>query len=267
MCEVLKVSKSGYYKWRQAPHSERKAKNRSLLAFMLDRAHKEDGKPGYRKLHRYAVNQGYACNEKRVWQLLSEAGYRSVVARRRLSVRSERPARPNLLNRQFNVSAPNRVWVSDITQIRCQEGWLYVAVVLDLYSRSVVGWHASRINNSSLVQHALEKAWCQRQPDGRNLLFHSDQGAQYRSEQIMSWLTNKKVAISMSRKGNCWDNACAESFFALMKKEHVHPLGEITRDEMKSELGHYIDEYYMTMRLHSHLNYMPPAIFEQMATA
>jgi len=175
------------------------------------------------------------------------------------------PVLPNLLNREFTVTEANRVWVSDITQVRCQEGWLYVAVVLDLYSRRIVGWAAGAMNTSELVLQALTRAWRVRQPQGRNLLFHSDQGSQYRSEEVMAWLTRKQVTISMSRRGNCWDNACAESFFALLKKEWLHRLEELPRQEMLVETRYYIEEYYNVVRRHGTIGSVAPAAYEMAA--
>ena len=267
MCEVLDVSKAGFYRWLSRKPTPRKQENARLLAFLLRRAEEMHGIPGYRWLWKEAVAEGFWCNKKRVQRLLKSVGYRSVVARKPgwRKPSSSLPVLPNLLNREFIVSAPNRVWVSDITQIRCQEGWLYVAVVLDLYSRRPVGWAAGQINSASLVLAALKKAWLSRRPDGNQLLFHSDQGAQYRSEEVMGWLTRRQVTLSMSRRGNCWDNACAESFFALLKKEWVHPLGIVGREEMKQELSYYIDQFYPMSRRHGTLGDVTPEAFEMAA--
>lgn len=264
MCEVLDVSKAGFYRWLNRRPTQRQQENASLLKFLLQRAHELHGIPGYRVLWKEAVAEGFWCNKKRVQRLLKSVGYRSVVAPKPgwRKAPSSLPVLPNLLNREFTVPAPHRVWVSDITQIRCQEGWLYVAVVLDLHSRMPVGWAAGRINSAGLVLTALKRAWLSRRPDGNKLLFHSDQGSQYRSEEVMGWLTRRGVTLSMSRRGNCWDNACAESFFALLKKEWVHPLGLLSREEMKAELGYYIDQFYPMMRRHGTLGGVTPNAFE-----
>lgn len=263
MCEVLEVSRAGFYRWRQARASLRQHANDQLLAFLLARAQALGGIPGYRKLWLDAVEAGFACSLNRVHRLLQSVGYRSLVACRPGYRPSSAglPVAPNLLARQFQTPAPNRVWVSDITQIRCEEGWLYVAVVIDLFARQVVGWSAGRANQSWLVLKALRQAWRGCRPAGDRLLFHSDQGSQYRNEAVMGWLTRRGVTVSMSRVGNCWDNACAESFFALLKKEWVRPLGLIGREEMHHEVGYYVEEYYPKLRRHTTLGGLTPAAF------
>lgn len=263
MCEVLKVSRSGFYKWRSRPPSRAAQSNEALLAFLLERARWLKGVPGYRKLHHEAVDAGFTCSRNRVQRLLQRAGYRSAVATKPGHRRPSPglPVLPNLLNRAFSVARNDTVWVSDITQIRCVDGWLYLAIVIDLYNREVIGWALGRENQAALVLRALRLAWRQRQPEGRGLLFHSDQGCQYRSEQVMRWLSRKHITISMSRPGNCWDNACAESFFALLKKERTHRLGLISRRHMAGEIKDYIDQFYNTVRIHGSLGYQTPAAF------
>lgn len=269
MCEVLEVSKAGYYRWLKREPSKRTQYNQCLLDFLKEQIGIHDGVAGYRKLWEDAVAEGYICSKNRVQRLLQSIGYRSCRApkpgHRKPSIGM--PTLPNLLNREFTVTAANRVWVSDITQIRCLEGWLYVAVVLDLYARRVVGWAASPINNADLVLMALRRAWRARKPDGQKLLFHSDQGSQYRSEEVMRWLTKRQVTISMSRRGNCWDNACAESFFAQLKLEWIHRLDLLSREEMQVEVRYYIDEYYNVVRRHGSLQMMTPKDFEDKKAA
>lgn len=265
MCEVLNVSKAGYYRWLDRPPSQQARGNQSLLLFLQGVAAKQRRVPGYRKLWKEAVVAGYICSQNRVQRLLQGNGYRSCTVKKPSFIKGDSgmPVLPNLLNRHFDVSEPNRVWVSDITQIHCEEGWLYVAVVLDLYSRRVVGWSAGRQNTAELVVAALKRAWKSRQPRGSHLLFHSDQGSQYRSEAVAAWLNRREVTISMSRRGNCWDNACSESFFALLKKEWLHPLGEMSREETTAELSYYIEEYYHHIRRHGTLNMLTPIEFEK----
>jgi len=263
MCEVLEVSRSGYYRWLKRPASERKVVNQSLLEWLLKRADELKGAIGYRKLWKDAVDAGFICGLNRVQRLLQQAGYRANGAPK---PGARRPAPeivlPNVLARRFDVAAPNRVWVSDITQIRCQEGWLYVAVILDLYSRRVVGRSVGPINNAELVQEALRRAWAARKPVGKQLLFHSDQGVQYSAGPVRRWLARRKVQLSMSRRGNCWDNACAESFFAQLKKEWVKPLGLTTRAEMAGEVGYYCEVFYNQIRRHTKADNLPPADYE-----
>ncbi|WP_346351227.1 IS3 family transposase [Oceanimonas sp. AH20CE76] len=259
MYEVLNVSRAGYYRWRARQHTpgERAIKRQTLKTFLLERARQLKNVPGYRKLW---LDAGFCCGKNQVQRLLRDAGYRSCTAPKAgyQKPASSLPVLPNLLNRQFSVGSANRVWVSDITQIRCSEGWLYIAAVLDLGTRRVVGRAMGAINSAQLVLEALEQAWQQQQPDGKQLLFHSDQGSQYRSEEVMRWLNKRGITISMSRRGNCWDNACSESFFALLKKEWTRPLGMLGRDEMADEVRYYTDEYYPKVRRHMALGGITP---------
>jgi len=269
MCEVLDVSSSGFYRWLASPPSPRQRDNEALLAFLLRRAEQLHGIPGYRVLWREAEEAGYACSQNRVQRLLQSVGYRSCVAPRP-GYRKPTPALPvppNLLNRAFAVAEPDRVWASDITQMRGREGWLYLAVVLDLHSRNVIGWAIGMVNDAQLVLRALKQAWQRRSPDGERLLFHSDQGVQYCSEAVMGWLTRRGVTLSMSRRANCWDNACAESFFSLLKKEWLNPLGMVEREDMQGEIEYYIDHFYPLCRRHGSLGGVTPATFEQNAAA
>lgn len=267
MCSVLGVSRSGYYRWKQRHLTPTRRHHRhvALLAFLLAEARRQHGIPGYRKLWLAAVNYGYVCGKHQVQRLLQGAGYRSCVSVRpgyrkpHLTL----PVLPNLLNRQFTVAQANRVWVSDITQVRCHEGWLYIAVILDLATRKVVGTAQGPVNSAQLVVEALQHAWKTQQPDGTQLLFHSDQGSQYHSEQTLGWLSKRNVTISMSRRGNCWDNACAESFFALLKKEWTRRLGLLARKEMAAEVSFYINNYYHKVRQHTALGGLTPNAYAQ----
>ena len=221
LCKLLSVSKAGYYKWLKQSSNPVERKNDFLLQFLIKRSNEEHCIPGYRKLWQAAIADGYDCSKGRVQRLLQSVGYRSKSGKRRYTSGNKKQGfitTENLLARQFDVEEPNSVWVSDITQVRCKEGWQYLCVILDLYSRKVVGWATSRINNAVLVIKTLKKAWNVRKPNGQRLLFHSDQGSQYRAKETISWLNKRGVTISMSRKGNCWDNACSESFFAQYKK-------------------------------------------------
>lgn len=264
MCEVLQVSRAGFYKWQRRSPSAYQMEQQTLLAFLLQTAEREHGVPGYRKLWRAAREQGYTCCQNTVQGLLQGAGYRSCAAPKPgfRKPESSLPTLPNLLNRAFTTTARNSVWVSDITQIRCTEGWLYIAVIIDLYSRAVVGWATNVMNTSALVVAALDHAWALRSPTGTDRLFHSDQGSQYRSQEVMSWLNQKGFTLSMSRKGNCWDNACSESFFAQMKKEWFKHRGPLSRKEAHLQTEFYIEAYYNTIRRHGALNYLSPMAFE-----
>jgi putative transposase len=267
MCEVLEVSRAGYYSWLKRPPSALATANEGLLAFLKMVAQQLHDIPGYRKLWVEAQVAGFICSKNRVQRLLQRAGYRSCTALKpgHRKVLSGLPVLPNLLNRQFQVDQPNKVWVSDITQIRCSDGWLYVAVVLDLYARRIVGWAAGPVNDAGLVVRALSRAWTVRQANGSELLFHSDQGVQFHSELVLAWLTKRQVTISMSRKGNCWDNACVESFFALMKREWLYRLGELSRSEATVEVEYYIDGFYNEIRRHGTIGMQAPTAFENAA--
>ena len=267
MCEVLGVSKAGYRRWLTRRPSKRAGENERLKAFVQRQIRLQKRIPGYRKLWEDAVAEGFRCSKGRVQRVLQSLGYRAVSAPKPgyRKARSDWPVLPNLLNREFRVDQPNRVWVSDITQIECEEGWLYLAVIIDLHARRVVGWAWGAQNSAFLVEQALERAWKRRRPEGDKLLFHSDQGSQYRSERVMRWLNRRGVTISMSRRGNCWDNACSESFFASLKKEWVSRLGCLARNVMGEEIGYYIDQYYDKIRRHATLGYVAPAAFEMAA--
>ncbi len=268
MCEVLRVSRAGFYRWRHRPPSKQSESNSALLDFLMTVANAEHRIPGYRKLWRAATDHGYRCSQNRVQRLLQSMGYRSCTARKPGYRRPKpsMPQMPNLLNRNFTAAAKNQIWTSDITQVRCAEGWLYIAVVLDLHSRAVVGWATSAINSSDMVVSALSLAWSSRSPNGSKLLFHSDQGSQYRSEKVARWLSSRGVTISMSRKGECWDNACTESFFAQMKKEWFKRLGIRSRTETHYETEQYVQSYYNPVRRHGTLGGLSPMAFEARST-
>lgn len=265
LCEVLDVSRAGYYRWRERQRcpGPQQRRHQTITEFLLQRARQQQSVPGYRKLWRDAQDAGFCCGLNQVQRLLQAAGYRSRTAAKpgyRRS-RSSLPVLPNLLNRRFSPGQTTPVWVSDITQVRCQEGWLYLAVILNLATRHIVGHAMGPINSSELVLSALKQAWRHQKPKGEQLLFHSDQGVQYRSEAVMEWLNDRGVTISMSRRGNCWDNACSESFFASLKKEWLHPLGVLPRHEMGAEIRYYLEEYYPHIRRHTTLGNITPSAY------
>lgn len=264
MCRVLGVSRSGFYRWASRKPSRREQANQTLVAFLRQEAEQQHGIPGYRKLWHAAVQSGFDCSQNRVQRLLQRMGYRSVTAPRPGWRKPQPgiPVRPNLLNREFCIDEPDRSWVSDITQVRCQEGWLYIATVMDLYSRRIVGHACSARADTVLVKRAIDQALGWRSIKPGNSLFHSDQGVQYRSEEVLKTLSGAGFTISMSRRGNCWDNACAESFFSLMKREWLHHLGLISRREMADAVAYYIGEYYDNVRSHKTLGGLTPRAYE-----
>jgi transposase InsO family protein len=261
-CRVLEVSRSGYYAWRARPES-RTARRRIELTDRIREIHgrKHHANYGAPRIHRELVAQGHACNRKTVEKLMCRAGIRAKTCRRfRVMTTDSRhllPIAPNRLARQFQPAARHQAWTMDITYIPTDEGWLYLALVEDLYSRKIVGWATSERIDSELVVAALNSALEQEQPDV-GLLAHSDRGVQYASDRFQGLLAQRRIVCSMSRKGNCWDNAPTESLVATIKKELVHHEHYATRDAARRALFEYIEVFYNRQRLHSALDYQTP---------
>ena len=264
MCRALTVSSAGYYAWRSRPESNRAVSTRTLLSAirMIHRASRETyGSPS---IWDALLKQGHCVGEHRVARLMRQAGIRAKTVKKwRTTTQSHHlfPVAANILNRQFTVESPNRVWAGDITYVWTAEGWLYLAVVLDLYSRVVIGWAMGTRLTGDLVQHALTMALQPRTPT-RELLHHSDRGSQYAATSYPQLLATHGITVSMSRKGNCWDNACVESFFGTLKRELVYHRHYATREEAKQDIFEYIEVFYNRMRRHSTLGYDSPAEFE-----
>ena len=270
MCKVLEVSRSGFYAWQSRPESRRSRHHRQLVeemrAMHADRDMKSYGSP---RVHRELVARGQLCCKNTVARLMREHG---IVARTRRKYRVTTdsshtlPLADNVLGREFQQDAPDRVWVADITYIWTQQGWLYLAVVLDVHSRMVVGWSMSERLQANLVTDALRMALGRRRPDQtRRLLHHSDRGIQYASGTFQQLLRDHNITCSMSRKGNCWDNAMMESFFATLKKERVHHEVYETREAARQSVFDYIERFYNRIRRHSALGYQSPEQFEMAA--
>ena len=270
MCEVLEVSRSGFYAWQSRPESERSKRHRELITEMrrihADRDMKSYGSP---RVHRELVSRGKSCSRNTVAKLMRAHG---LVARTRRRYRATTdsahslPVPDNVLNREFEQETPDRVWLADITCIWTLEGWLYLAVVLDAYSRRVVGWSMSHRMAATLVIDALRMALGRRCPeDASGLIHHSDRGSQYASESFRALLREHNITCSMSRKGNCWDNAMMESFFATLKKERVYHESYETREMAKQSVFEYIEFFYNTRRRHSALGYLSPTEYEEAA--
>lgn len=268
MCEVLEVSRSGYYSWLKRPESNHSKKNRRLLSeirIVYDRSRKTYGSP---RVTVELCARGILCSENRVARLMSVNGIRAKSKRKyRATTNCKHNYRvaPNILNRQFNVTRSNAVWVSDITYIWTTEGFLYLAGVIDLYSRLVVGWSMGARITSELTSDALNQALGRRQPEP-GLLHHSDRGSQYASDDYQLLLNNHQMICSMSRKGDCWDNAPMESFFATLKTELIHDERFVTREDAQAMIFEYIEMFYNRERRHSSLGYESPANFERLAT-
>jgi putative transposase len=264
MCQVLDVSVSGYYAWRKRPMSHR-AKSNQLLLQQIKGSHQGSyGTYGSPRVHADLVSQGLGCGRHRVARLMRQHGIRGKQRRRhrRTTVRNlADPVAPNLLLRQFHAPAPNRKWVADLSYIPTQEGDLYLATVMDLYSRKIVGWAMRDHLKTELPLAALTMALAQRQPPS-GLLHHSDRGSQYTSALYQSVLDDYECQPSMSRVGNCLDNAAMESFFGTLKSELTDHRRYRTRAEAKSDIFLYIEGFYNRRRRHSTLGYLSPEQFE-----
>lgn len=269
MCQVRGVGRSGFYAWLQRAESPRSRANRRLLVEIKaihQRSRQTYGSP---RIHADLQATGQACGKHRVAQLMRTHGIVSRHKRKFKATTNSRHTHPvaeNVLARQFAVAAPNCWWVSDITYIPTREGWLYLAITLDLYHRKVVGWAMDRWMTQQLVLDALTMALKNGKP-GPGLSHHSDQGVQYASKAFQAVLTASGIQCSMSRKGNCWDNAVAESFFHTLKVELIHARQYHTRQEARAEIFDYIEVFYNRQRRHSVLGYQTPAEFEERALA
>jgi putative transposase len=266
LCRALEVSRAGFYAWHRRPESERSRDDRRL-SVLVRAAHEESRRNyGSPRVHADLVAQGERVGRKRVARIMREAGLKGRIRRRyKCTTMSdhEQPIAPNLLGRQFGASAPNQRWVGDTTEIVVGSGRMYVAAILDLYSRLVVGWALSAVNDRHLTLKALQQALRRRCPE-TGLLHHSDQGSTYASDDYRQALEANGIACSMSRRGNCLDNAAMESWFSTLKSE----LGErfASPAEAKHELFDYIEAFYNQRRRHSSLGYLSPAAFEQRYT-
>jgi len=263
MCKVLHVSRSGYYAWRKRTPSQREMAEEQLLK-EIKKAHAASGERyGSPRIYE-AIKNKIPCSVNRVARLMKKHGIRAKQSRR-YKVTTQRNEShnyaPNLLAQDFTASRPAEKWCGDITYIWTAMGWLYLAVVLDLYSRRIVGWAMSSRMTTELVTNAFEMAWQQCQPTDK-LTFHSDRGSQYTSHPFQQLLQQHKVQVSMSGTGNCYDNAVVESFFGSLKMELVHLAFYQTRQEAMTDVFFYIEGFYNRNRLHSSLGYVSPLAYE-----
>ena len=264
MCSVLQVSRSGYYAWRKRSPSKRKMANQRLLA-QIKTIYKDNLKAyGSPRITQALRQQGQRCGENRVARLMRSNGVQAKSSRR-FHVTTRRnpahPAAPNLLRRNFSAQRPNQIWLADITYIPTQEGWLYLAAVLDLYSRRIIGWAMDRRMTVQLTLDALHMAVQQRHPI-LSLMHHSDQGRQYTSQAYQDRLKAYTIQVSMNGVGAWYDNAPMESFFGSLKAERVHHMAYSTRRQARTDLFAYIESFYNRRRLHSSLGYLSPVAFE-----
>ena len=265
MCDVLRVSKSGYYAWRDRAPSPRVVRQQELSEKAKEFHAESHHVYGYRKVHQDLLATGIRCCAETVRRVMKKAGIRSRTRRKYVVTTDsnhDRPVAENLLNRDFEAAGPNEKWVADITYIHTKQGWLYLAGVMDLFSRRLVGWAMSDRIDSRLTCDALTAAVQQRLPGGA-LLHHSDRGTQYASAAFAELLALHGIASSMSRKGNAWDNACMERFFCSLKTEWSNHKTYRTREQAKQSIFEYIELFYNRKRRHEALGYLSPADYEE----
>ena len=261
MCRLLDVSRSGFYDWLRTPLSDRAVEDQRLLGLIRAASTASHGVYGAPRIFLDVREAGEICSKHRVARIMRANNIRA-----RYGYRTPRYARgaalltPNTLQRGFTVPRPNKAWVTDITYVRTWEGWLYLAVVMDLYSRRIVGWSTTPTMAQELVLDALLMAVRRRKP--QHVLIHSDQGAQFGSDAWRRFCRAHHIEPSMSRRGNCWDNAVAESFFSSLKKERIKKRIYTTRDIATAEIDEYIEMFYNRTRRHSHLSGVSPEAFE-----
>jgi len=269
MCSALGVSEEGYYRWLKRPPSKREREDQVLLDCII-RIHESSGKRyGSPKILEELKKQGFKCGHKRVERLMSENMIKSITIKKRKprsgSVKPEE-ASENLLDRNFTVMDRNKVWVTDITYIKTVSHWLYLCVFLDLYSRKVVGWSVSRNPDTRLVLSALSMA-CAKEEPNLGLMIHSDRGTQFGSKEYRKELKDRQFTQSMSRTGNCWDNACIESFFHIIKSEELNWVKVEGIWHLQKVVFRYIELFYNRVRIHSTLGYLSPMQFENKNSA
>ena len=265
MCKVLEVSRSGYYAWRDRPPSAREMANQELytaIQRVYTESHRTYGSP---RIYQALQKQGVACSENRVARLMQahdlqaepRARYQSTTQRNAAD-----PVAPNVLDRKFTAERPDEKWLTDITYLPTEEGWLYLAAVLDLYSRRIIGWAMAERMTGDLTLKALRMALQERQPE-LALIHHSDQGSQYTAGDYQQLLADWDIQVSMNGVGSWYDNAPMESFFGTLKQEWVYPRTFHSRQEARTEIFYYIEAFYNQRRLHSALDYCSPVEYEQ----
>lgn len=266
MCKVLDVSRSGYYDWKTRDESRQQRERRKLLV-AIKAAHSESRENyGSPRIHAALTTQGHKCSKNRVARLMSEHGIRAKTKRKFKATTDSKhryPVAANLLKRDFQIDETDKVWLTDITYIWTKEGWLYLAAIMDLCSRRIVGWALESRMTKEFACRALKMAYDRRRP-GMGLIHHSDRGSQYASHDYQALLDAYNMKCSMSRKGDCWDNAPMESFFHTLKTELVHHRDYQNRIQARTEIIEYIEMFYNGERLHSALGYTSPVKFETM---
>ena len=264
MCKVLTVSRSSYYKRKNKGKSRRQRENEKLLVLIKEIFRESKERYGSPRITEELRRRGIRCNKKRIARLMRKEGIAARMFRKyRITTKSDHrlDRSENILGRGFSREGPNEAWTSDITYIRTDEGWLYLAAVMDLYSRKIVGWELGKRLDSDLIEKALQNALLDRKVE-RGIIFHSDQGSQYASESFRRMLRANGFIQSMSRRGNCYDNAVTESFFHTLKTELVNRTRYRTREEARRSIFEYIEIFYNRKRLHSSIGYRSPVEYE-----
>ena len=265
LCSVLSVHPSGYYQWLQEPLSQRDKNDKRLLIAIKQFWLESGCYYGYRNIYLDLAEAKYNCGRDRVLRLMQSVGIkanRGYHKPKGMYGGTVHHLVPNRLNREFEVERPNHWWASDITYIKTQEGFLFLAVVMDLFSRKIIGWSMSHLMTEDLILAAITMAYSRRKPTG-TVNLHSDQGSQYTSRNCKKLLDTLGIEASMSRRGNCWDNAVSESFFSNLKKEKVQRRVFKTISEAKQEVFHYIEMFYNPKRRHTHHGRISPVEFEK----
>lgn len=266
MCRILRVHRSGYYAWLRNPQSIRAKEDKRLLGLIRASYAASGSVYGYRRIILDLRELGERCGRDRVARIMRSNGIKALRGYKSPRAVAGRPSivSPNRLQREFTIDEPNKAWVSDITYIRTWQGWLYLAVVIDLYSRRVVGWSMRPTLAREIVLDALMMAVWRRKPKNA-VIVHSDQGSQYGSDDWLRFCKSNGLEPSMSRRGNCWDNAVAESFFSSLKKERIKKRIYKTRDLAKADIFDYIEMFYNQSRRHTHIGGVSPETFERVS--
>lgn len=262
MCRLFGVARSGFYEWLRKPSSDRELEDRRLLRLIRASFEASQGVYGAPRVFLDLREAGETCGKHRVARLMRENNIRAQPGYRTRRYVAGKPVKliPDLVKRNFEVSKPNRVWVSNITYIRTWEGWLYLAIVMDLFSRKIVGWATRSTIHRDLVLDAVMMSVKERQP--QETIIHSDQGSQYGSDDWRRFYLSNGLTPSMSRRGNCWDNAVAESFFGCLKKERIKKRIYRNRDVANADVSDYIESFYNPERRHQHIGGVSPEVFE-----